>query len=356
MGTSQSAARATAVIARMKDEGIYVGLAFTHVAELIRHHDSQLARDRLVFLRSLPMIAWVRPYDRNWFPGAIPDVLCRELHAVVHGSAKDWRDIVTTVRDDLWETGTGADLFLENDRLWAAIRSEAQHQHEREKYIASIARTDPGQLTHLKLSELAKMTQRPALEQPAYMRRFVREMTEQLQLHGDLRLPSVAAATAFAGGTVKNCTEIRQMGGDPVYDVIKRAGIPLEFVNPNMTLAEIGELGVYVRQLKIVSDKLRPFVSVTIRDVPPRTLPTYAFERKIRSLQQKADRVSGSDLGDGQLASLLFYADAVEVDKRTLDIVSRIQRADSRFATLMGKCFRSSDYAQVPQRIQRVVA
>src|SRR5438477_7954938 len=99
--------KARTFVARLRERGVYVTFTLTHVLEVLRHQDESVVRDRLAFLRQLPFIAWLRPYDRHWFPGGMPDLLRRELHAVVHDGKCDRRAIVEHVRMDLWETGLG---------------------------------------------------------------------------------------------------------------------------------------------------------------------------------------------------------------------------------------------------------
>jgi hypothetical protein len=91
-----------------------------------------------------------------------------------------------------------------------------------------------------------------------------------------------------------------------------------------------------------------------MRDVPPDSLPSYVLQQKLASVQQKADRVSGSDLGDRYLAPLALYADAVEVDKRTLEFLRQVTRAEPRLASLTTRFFRSSDYLEVAERFDRM--
>lgn len=76
------------VISRLRDEAWYITFTLAHVQELLSHEDDSVVRGRIAFLRQLPFIAWLRPYDRNWFPGGIPDLLRRELHCVVHDEKK----------------------------------------------------------------------------------------------------------------------------------------------------------------------------------------------------------------------------------------------------------------------------
>ena len=135
--------RARSFLARQQDLGVFVTFSLTHIIELCRHGNEQVVQDRLKFLSRIPLIAWLRPYHRTWFPGALPDLLRRELHAVVHGSARSWREIVDQVRPDLWETGEGSEIFAMSDEDVSRLMSESNRQHDNEKHVASVARTDP---------------------------------------------------------------------------------------------------------------------------------------------------------------------------------------------------------------------
>ena len=68
--------------------GAYIGISANHVFELIRHGDPAVVRDRLNFLRSIELMAWVRPVSGNWFPGSYVDVLVREVDFFAPGTRK----------------------------------------------------------------------------------------------------------------------------------------------------------------------------------------------------------------------------------------------------------------------------
>lgn len=63
-------------------------------------------------------------------------------------------------------------------------------------------------------------------------------------------------------------------------------------------------------------------------DVPIDTLPSYVLGVRLSRIQQKMDRVTGSNLGDRYLASMVFYADGPDVDKRTDEFLKQVQRSD----------------------------
>jgi hypothetical protein len=340
--------KARSFIKRLQDLGVFVTFTLTHVSELLRHGDEQVVRDRLRFLRSIPLIAWLRPYDRGWFPGGIPDLLSRELHSVVHGSARNWGEIVDAVRPELWETGMGSEMFVEDDNLWSNIQRESKCQHEIEKYVVSVDRTDPSQTRDLKFSDILHLPIRPREERDAYMHRFAQEMQRQLDCHGDKRFDcSHNVAIDFANNTLQDIEAIDEMDGNLKQKFLEYRDVPIELVSPEMTVGELGELAVYAKRLKLISKSLHPPIELTMKDVPQDTLPSYALERKLASIQRKAERVSGSDLGDRHIAPLIFYTDAIEVDKRTCEFLSQVRRNEPKLASLMGRFFPSSDYSQI---------
>jgi len=337
-------------LARLQDLGVFVTFTLTHISELLRHGNEQVVRDRLAFLRTIPLIAWLRPYDRSWFPGGPPDLLRRELHAVVHGSARNWREIVDNVRPQLWETGVGSEMFVEDDKFWSAIRSEAERQHKVETYVASVARTDPGQIMDMKLCDVVRLPKRPREDWDAYLRRFARVMQEQIEHHGDRRFDSSReAAVDFADKLLEDMKAIEEMGGDPVQRLLEFHDVPAGSVSPEMTIGEVGELAVWGRRLEILATRLRPPVTVSIRNVPQDTLPSHVLERRLASIQIKAERVSGSDLGDVHVAPLVFYADGIQLDRRIQEFLNQVRRDEPKLASLMGQSFRSSDYSQIPR-------
>lgn len=343
--------KARAFLARLVDQAVYITFTFTHVCELLRHNDQSVVRDRLRFLKALPLIAWLRPYDRNWFPGDIPDLLRKELHTVVHDSKRDWRAIVEHVRTDLWETGTGGEMFVDDDHLWSVLQQEFQRQEKNEQYVASVARTDPGNINDLTVGEAKQLPKRPKEERLAFMRRFAATMRKQLECHGDPRLerPHEVAAD-FATRRLDDLGRFEAGDGDPIQLMLEYHGVPADLVTDDMTVGDVGALAVYSKQLNLLSEGLRPRAPVSLRNIPANTLPSYVLERRLAAVQRKAFRVSGSDLGDGHIAPLVLYADGVEADKRTCEYLTQVQRACPAIAGLMGHFFRSTDYAEIPDR------
>jgi len=340
--------KARSFIAELKHHGVLIVFTFHHVCELLRYSNNEVIRDRLRFLRSLPLIAWLRPYNREWFPGMISDLISRELHTVVHESSQSWREIVSKVRPELWETGVGYEMFAEDVVLHPEFINGLKRHHEKEILVASLARTDPGYNRDTKVSEILNQRFRTEDEIKAFVPQFIAAMQRQLNCHGDKRLSSSAdIAVDHANKTLQSIRGIDRLGGDIIEELLRISGVPNELVHAEMTLGDLGELGVYIKRLKMLAKSLNPSVELTMKDVPPNTMPSYVLERKLASIQRKAERVSGSDMGDRHIAPLILYADAIEVDKRTCEYLKQVRRSEPELASLMGQFFTSSDYSQI---------
>jgi hypothetical protein len=335
----------------LTNRGIYIAFTLTHICELFRHGDQEVVQNRLKFLRSIQLIAWMRPFNHTRFVGDMPDLLTRELHAVIHCSSHGWREIIQKVREALWKTGSGSDFFIQNDPFWSYIREKASSLLEHQEYVASVARADATGNHDITISALLKSPQRPKESWAEYARGLAERTRKQLDQHGDKRLTETGSiADRCAIDTLDRMRDLEKAGGNPVLRELEFRGVPLELIDSKTTVADAGELAIYAERLKQCAGKLNPPQEVSIVDVPIDRLPSYFLERKLASHQGNAERVSGSDLGDCLIAPLIFYSDGVEVDKRTFHYLDIIRGAHPALAELMMPHFRSTDYSEIPKR------
>src|SRR5687768_2993576 len=81
-GDAGKHAKAQTLFAQLRDASVYVVLSYTHVCELLRHDDVSIAKERVAWLGTLPMVAWIRPYSGHWWVGGMADIALRELSAI----------------------------------------------------------------------------------------------------------------------------------------------------------------------------------------------------------------------------------------------------------------------------------
>lgn len=335
--------------------GVYVALSLTQVIEVIRHQNDSVTTSRFRFLADLPLVAWVRPYDNSWFVGSAVSIAARELHSLSHKGASNWSEIVSVTREQLWETGTGRDMFVEENPVWAHLIADARKHQNHERYVSSIAKPDSGGFYNEKLSDLRSLPRRPKEKRHEFFRHFVAAMATKIRDQGDKRVTDEEAngiSESFTLDTVEQIETFEARGGDVLENILLSYGIPPSLVHDDMTMGEFGELCVMVRQLKMVANKIKPSIDITLATYGPDALPSMTLERRLSAIQQKEHRVSGSDLGDGHLAVLSMYCDAIEVDKRTYNLLNRIRKDDKSLDTLMGLLIREPDYRLIPKTLR----
>lgn len=356
-GNPTKHAKAKRLIGELTDRSIYIVISYTHLCELIRHDDEVVANDRIRWLGLLPMVAWIRSHDGNWWVGGMLDVVLRELSAIVQHGAENWAEVIGYVKPLLLETGVGGDMFVDRPELWSMIRSKARQTLEKQIYIASLARVDTGEIYSRKFKEFDQKGEMPGAKFNEDLRQataIAAEIEGKLSKHGDERLPPQMAATAFVSDLWRDIADIKRIQGNPYRAVLEHFGIPIELVTPNTTIGEIGELGIYAKQLSFISKILDPTITVTLAEVPPASLPSFEIDRALMREQHRAPRVSGSDLGDCHVLALALYLDAVEVDKRTFDHVRKIYGRHKLIREYLKNVFRCSDYGEIVNELEKL--
>jgi hypothetical protein len=356
-GRADKLAKAKSLIAQLLDANVYIVLSYTHVCELLRHDDVGVAKERVTWLGTLPMVAWIRPYSGHWWVGGMGDIALRELSAIVHNTAVDWTEIFNHVRPDLLETGVGSEMFVDRPEFWSMVRSHAQQNLDNQIYIASLARSDWAGAYSRKFKEFEPLGEVPPSNTQAtnlQAMKMTHAIERDLIEHGDKRISASYAAMEFVSDLMKDLGEIESIGGNPYHAIMEHFGIPKEMVTPNTSIGEIGEMGIHAAHLKLLAAALKPQVPVSIRDVTPNSLPSFTVERELLRDQHGADRVDGSDLGDCHLVPLALYLDAVEVDKRTHDHVRKMRKRNTKIAEHLRHVFRCSDYGRITAELAKL--
>jgi hypothetical protein len=257
-------------------------------------------------------------------------------------------------RERLWETGTGKEMFVEGNPVWNILVEEARKYQNNERYISSIAKSDPGGLYDRRLSELFSLPRRRAEKRREYFDQFAATMTAKIKDHGDKRVSDEEAqviSNNFALDTIERIENLEAQGGDVLQNIVLNSGVPVSLIHDNMTMGEFGELCVMASKLKMVAGKINPPIDITLETYGPEALPSMTLDRRLAAIQQNEQRVSGSDLGDGHISVLSLYCDAIEVDKRTLPFLNRIRKNDCDLDKLMKTLFREPDYRLIPKML-----
>lgn len=340
----------------LTQKGIYLSFCHSLIEEILRHGNDHLVRDRLRFLGTLPMIAWVKPYDEEWYIGSSIDICAKELDAFLQCPKPEWRQITNTVRDSFWQTGTGNDMFgRHQEDFWLRMREEYLKHADDARRCVSVTRVQHG-LSDMTLEETYKATPRPLNEYGDFSRQLMTSMYHQIRKHGDKRWNDGVSQfiREFTESTIDEAKALSRNLEKFVLELADQEGIPHECIHPQMTVSEFGDIIVYAKRLKLFQKRIRHSSRFSVADVPIDSLPSYAFNRRLSAIQQKAERVSGSDMGDTENACLSLYCNKVQVDKRTIEYIRQVAQVDGEIESLTKeKFFKFTDYPLIPQIISK---
>jgi hypothetical protein len=346
--------KARTCVNALAEQCVHIVFTHSHVEELLRHGDQSVASDRMHFMRNLPLIAWIRPYHREWLVGSVLDVYAKEIDIVLRKPKAHWKDIVAEVRRDIWETGTGKDMFGDHqDDFWMRMREEYLQYATESRRIASMAKVDYG-VSRMTLEDCRQTSLRSREELAPFAERLMENMKYQICKHGDKKWNEGVDEVIgdFTNDTLRRLYAYFDEGSDISSMIASEYGVAAESLRPDMTVSELGDLVVYTLRLKLWQRRMGFPSSLSTKILPIDSLPSYAFNRRMSAIQNDAERVAGSDLADADIAGISLYADKVGVDKRTLEYVRQLKNSNAELATLVGNChFRvsGSDYSTIPQ-------
>lgn len=336
----------------LKHQGLILSVSFEHLVELLRHENDETVTQRLRFLQQLEMLAWVKSTQETVLPGNCLDIDLQEVRCVVDRQMFDHRAVVELVRQTLWQVGGGSDLIGQVDTFWHVMREAARWLGSDSKEIASIARSDPGNVRNRKLREIDGQPLR-SLEQ--YQRAFeslAADMSTQMTRHGDKKLADASAVVQnFYDEIRSDIGRMSSESGDAISTILAHFGMSREDVTLDMTIGEVSDLWHFRQHLKLLQRRNKRGKPFGPKDVLPEQLPSWTFRHQLSLAQNMANRVEGSNLIDVRLAGLALYADVVEVDRRTAEYLKQLKRRHS-IGGLLNVTFRCSSYSGVIEAIQ----
>ena len=325
------------------DLGCVVLLCWHHVEELIAHNDQKVVADRLAFIRSSPLLAWVSSASGDEGLGSIVDILAVEVSAALVPSAG-----VGAVRDraatKLIRFGTGEQALRPYESYWDILKEQIRERQEKIRDIVAISRSDYNDMSKTKLSVLEKGKLRSPEDRDRQFE-LSRRLAQDIQHRGDERIKDAAAsADRFFNDVKSKALAIVPDGSTPVHLIMRAHGIEPSEMRPDATPEDVGELAAFRRRLQIVSQIVAvPFEELKVR-VREDQIPSCVIQGAINRHRQDTPERKGSDLTDNYLSCLSAYADITYVDKRTLENIRRAERKCPELTALLRRGEKASNY------------
>jgi hypothetical protein len=347
---------AKAVVDFLSQDGWVPVISLHHLLEMVQHPDPCIVQHRLKFLQSIALLGFIKPCLGPQFPGtgSAVDVFAREVLAIVRG-CKTIDHIATTVRSTLLNVTSGDQLIHSDSHSVDILRKHADFQHCEGIEIASISRADPGSTRDLKFNAMIAGINRSRSERKLFLEQARLSLQRDLATYGDKRLTDAESiSTRFWSSVVADIDEIDESDPNALDRLLNGMGLSFSDISSEMTMEDVGFLATFRAILNIVEPLLRRNLSVA--EINQNACPSWRLSREILRRQNRAARVSGSNLTDAHLAGVVWYVDAVEVDKRTLEFIRQITRDDKELANYAGRFFKCSSYRELPEKLREVSA
>ncbi|MEM9409505.1 MAG: hypothetical protein AAGA30_00160 [Planctomycetota bacterium] len=335
----------------------FLTLTSDHLWELAQHSNENVVISRFKFLRTFDNLAWIWNFEKTGI-GCFLDIDCFEMNAFLEKGANTKHEIVDMVREQLLVVGSGTDLFRDEDYdLWLRLFDECKPGLARSQSVASILRTEPVKgIREKKLREFLNAKYEDLGDLPRQAAKLANVMAGQIKEFGDKRVKGAdILAKNFYQQTLEHVGDVQAAARSGASDtafieaIAKEFGVPKHLLDLDMTVGELGDWGYFSESLRTYSRKLR--CELTLDFVKPQDLIGWSLRLALGDYQNKANRVSGSDFGDRQLACLLPYLDSCEVDKRTMEYLRQIERKQDPIADFLNHRFKCSD----PQELLKLL-
>jgi hypothetical protein len=331
---------------RMLDAGRIPLLSWHHLEEMLCIDNEANARARVAYLRSMPLLAWMRlPSEREGI-GAIVDILAAEAIAFDAGcsAALEVRD---EVRAALLRSGGGSDAIGSADWVWSVARPEMMARRPHMGMVAALGGMRSLDET-LTVGQLARRPLRPPEERRA-MLAGTHQTAFLRALQADPRR-SVAEARSMADEFVARVAVQTLPEGASTRDLIVsthvRQGIDPDEITDDRTIAELSALGTFRSHLRVVASKTGlPFDR--LKRVRMETLPSWRIARALEKHGQNRAVRPVSDVHDQHLAVLVAYTDELFVDKRTHEDFRRVVGKEPELARMFGLIRKSGRYSDL---------
>jgi len=332
----------------LEDNGWIPLLCLHHLAELANHQTIEIARTRLHFIGDLKLMAWVGTANAEQGLGTVVSLLTEEVRAALAFPSADIVEIRDRARPKILQVGAGVDAIGPEPDLWLEMRPVFAAQAEKARALAAFTRGKLIDLSAMKMGELLNGGIRRGPELARRLELIAGSYAIDIALRGDDAIEDPAGvADEFMRQAFNMAHPLPATARDLALRLLALQGLTAADIDPDRTLGETLDLGVFRTQLRIVAENLNcaPDAlssSVRMEQIPSRTI-TRALERHPPAVR----RHYGSEITDGHLACLCAYADATLVDKRTLESFRRARPHEPDLSRLARRFMRAPTYRDI---------
>lgn len=330
-------------------------LCWHQVEELLQHKDDELVDQRLRYLRSWPLVAWVRPSDPDSGPGSVLEVLKAEVRAAYAHPGADLLQVRDLAREGLFLVGPGSEAIPDSFQDWRILQAPLAERQEGSRRVAAIARWRAANIDNVRISDLVAKPFRKTEDANHALQLLRNQLASEIAARGDKRIADPGAMADHFFAEIAREGHALPTGGDlpPVIQLLLISGLELDDIDLSATFGQTSNLLVFRKRLRMVADASRLPWQTLKRVVTPDRLPVTVIEECMRAHAQDQPERKGSDLNDTHLLCLAPYADVTYVDKRTLENVRRARVKVAALDQLIGEVRKAGGHAEISTALMR---
>ncbi|KQP29475.1 hypothetical protein ASF27_20145 [Methylobacterium sp. Leaf102] len=332
------------------DAGNWIlALSYHHLAEIYTHADAAVRGERLAYIRSRPVVAYVRAGrgPEAGF-GSIVDVLGTEVAAALATGFSETLAIADAARPDVFAFASGRDVMRPLDEVGPYLGENMRRQRERTQRTVAISQADVEKAPNVTLRELFRLPLRTPEDHEAFLRRFGARMTSEVTERGDPGIENPAEVAAWFTATVREAMrQAQESGVHPIVYLLGAMGLRPEELDENATIEDLQRIAFHHHRASIAARGTGVDPTVVRERVRAERLPSAVIGDAMDRFGQQPRRRKGSVMNDVHLVSLSPYAGLTSVDKGTFANVERASARSPVFKSIIGAVARARTYADL---------
>jgi len=340
--------QATNVLESLYNKGAIPLLTWHHIEELLAHRNDKIVSNSIQLLQELPIVASLICCSAPYHIGSIVDIETVEFNIILDNKNISLKSITEKTRNDIFDFCSGEDLLYPYIPQLETLRRAVFAKENRKKEIASISRAQSIKPQDPKLSTLRKDKLRSLESASGILNKMQTKLEEEICQKGDKKINSPEkTANEFFKSVLKSGESMYTSSGSTEKRFLKEFGIKIEETKDFKTLDQILYLAIFKKRREVISRNFPDNKKNGIIGIKEKNCPTWLLWKELHKIRTKAERASGSDLNDGYLAGLVYYADLTIVDKRTNEFLTQIERKNKLLKSMINKYEKLSHYSQI---------
>lgn len=326
-------------------------LTLHHLIELGSHNDQDVVSTRLRFLGSLPLVAWISGTgDRSL--GGVTSILTAEISAALANAGGDIVKVRDVVRPAVIEVGTGADMLGPNPDLWMMLTPDFKASTARDRELVALTHSDLIDLHAVPMSRLLAGRRHDDAKLDGILNIMRGSIARDISDHGDRRIQSAhSVAERFVASVRDMAASLPRDPAEMVWAALALQGIEPSDIDPESTIGEVLDLGVFLQQMRLTTKGSDLPWSELKRRVSIEKIPSSTIIREVRRQLPKTAERKGSEVNDLHIASVAAYADVTLVDKR-MEVAFRQARRNNRdLDRTCRSVVKAKSYSEIPEVI-----